>query len=641
MYYYEVGVEKKVIRSQGVLTYSSEAKLEIGSVVRLSIGKNEANGVVFRQVSKPKFKTKPISQIIYKQAVPRELVETGLWIAEYYQSDIPFVVNLLIPRGVQKNRRAKDSKSNKPPINTPPKLTKSQKSAVSKLASNKTTSILHGVTGSGKTRVYIERTKQVQKENRGVIILVPEIGLTSQLVDEFRSSFSDVFVIHSHLGESERHQTWLEISKTKSPIVVGARSALFAPVNKLGLIVIDEEHETSYKQDKTPKYHAVRVASFLASKQKAQLVLGSATPSVEDYHLARQRGAPIVEMSDTVHKFASSEIKLVDLKNKSNFGRLSKLLSKELIQSISDALNSRQQSLLFHNRRGSATSVVCTNCGWLAECPNCILPLTHHHDAHKLICHICNFRTNSPIACPKCKEPALLYKGFGTKQIVEEARKLFPKAKIARFDSDTKAKDSLEKRYDEIKRGDVDIIIGTQMIAKGLDLPKLNVVGVVVADMTLYLPDYSANERTFQLIHQVAGRVGRHSPDSKVFIQTYSPEHPAISNAVSRDYESFYNNEIEQRKLTKYPPFNFLLSATVERGKQATAIRSSTDFAKAIKTDFRNIEVLGPTPAFRERTPRGYRWQVVVKSKSRDDLLKIVKNLPDKWQFDIDPKNLL
>ena len=641
MYFYEIAVEKKVIRLQGALTYSSEAKLDIGTIVRVSIGKNFANGVVYRQVKKPEFKTKPVDEILDIGTVPAPLIRTASWISSYYQSDTPQIANLLLPRGAQKNRRKTEQKTAEHKQVTSSKLTEDQKTALKKLENTKGTTILHGVTGSGKTRIYIERAKKIVQSGKGVIILVPEIGLTSQLVNEFRQTFDQVFVLHSHLSESERHKTWIEISKTKKPIVIGARSALFAPVHNLGLIVIDEEHETSYKQDKTPRYHAVRVASKLAAEHNAQLILGSATPSVESYYLAKDRGAQIVEMNKTVIKNASADVTVVDLKNRQNFTPKSRLLSKKLITSIEEALKKNEQIMLFHNRRGSSTSVVCTSCGWLAECPSCYLPLTHHHDSHQLICHVCNYKTNTPISCPECKEAALLYKGFGTKQIVAEVSKLFPKASVARFDGDTKNDESLENRYDEIRSGKVDIIVGTQMVAKGLDLPKLNVVGVVLADMSLYLPDYSANERTFQLLYQVAGRVGRHSSDSKVIVQTYSPDHPAIEAAIGKNYLEFYKNEIEQRKLAKYPPFTFLLSLTVERSKPTTAIRSASDFVNVINKDFKDVEVLGPTPAFRERTPNGYRWQLVIKSKNRKNLNHIIEALPDKWQFDIDPANLL
>jgi primosomal protein N' (replication factor Y) len=642
MYFYEVGVEKKAIRNQGVLTYEHPDKLDVGTIVRVSIGRNFANGLIFSQVKKPTYKTKPIDSVIQPQAVPPQLIQTGIWMEKYYASDIPSIMTMILPRGANKSRRPNKSEAIAPREKTG-ELTSEQKDALNKLAkAGAQTSILHGVTGSGKTRVYIELAKIQQAKSRGVLILVPEIGLTSQLVSEFMSELSEVFVVHSHLGESARHQTWQDISTAKSPIVIGARSALFSPIHSLGMIVIDEEHETSYKQDKMPRYSAVRVASYLAKMHKCQLVLGSATPSIEDYHLAKERGAPIVEMKNTVQKDASAEVEVVDLKEKGNRSNSSHIFSKQLVEATAQALSQDEQVMLFHNRRGTSTSVLCENCGWLAECPNCYLPLTHHADKHKLICHICNFNMNSPISCPECKKPELNYKGFGTKQIVEEAQKLFPQARIARFDSDVRAAEQLEKRYDELRNGDIDIVIGTQMIAKGLDLPKLNVVGVVLADTSLYLPDYSANERTFQLLQQVSGRVGRHSSTSKVIIQTYSPDHPAIVAAANRDYQAFYGNEIAQRKLINYPPFCFLLSLHVERAGSSTALKAASDLAVSISNEIKGIEVLGPTPAFRERTPNGYRWQLVIKSKDRNKLTKIVNDyLPDRWHFDLDPVNLL
>lgn len=642
MHYYEVGVEKKAVKNQGVLTYHSEEALPIGTIVRVSIGRNFANGVVFAEAKRPPYKTKSISEVILPAAVPKELIATGKWMSQYYLADIPSVTTMLLPRGANKARRDLVTKKTKARAKTG-KLTDEQTSALAKLSkAGDQTAILHGVTGSGKTRVYIELTKKQQAKGKGVLVLVPEIGLTSQLVSEFMSELDEVFVMHSHLGESKRHQTWEAIAKAKSPVVIGARSALFTPIHNLGLIVVDEEHETAYKQDKMPRYHAVRVASFLAKQHGCQLVLGSATPSVEDYSMATERKAPIIEMKTTVNKEAKAKIDIVDLKDKKNRSSASFLFSKPLVDSMKQAIANDEQILLFHNCRGTATSVVCTNCGWLAKCPDCHLPLTFHHDQHILICHICNYRMDSLMACPSCNKPELMYKGFGTKQIVEEAKKLFIKARVARFDSDVSAKDQLEKRYEELRKGDIDIVVGTQMIAKGLDLPKLNLVGVVLADTNLYLPDYSANERTFQLLQQVAGRVGRHSSTSKVIIQTYTPEHPAVVAAANRDYSSFYDNEIAQRQLIKYPPYRFLLSLTVERAKQATAINAAQDLADKIKAIVSGVEILGPTPSFRERTANGYRWQLVIKSKDRSKLTTIVsQHLPDRWHFDLDPVNLL
>lgn len=643
MNYFEIATSKLVVSHQTTLTYQHDQDLKIGTIVRVPIGKTLATGIIVNRTKKPKFATKSIESVILTEVIPLELLQTMQWISNYYQTPLPQVVQTVLPAGLEKTRR--DSKKPtavaKRQQNDAP-LTAEQQAALKKLADTTSTAILHGVTGSGKTRVYVERSKEVISVDQGVIVLVPEIGLTSQLVADFSASFNDVFVMHSNLTESERHKIWLKITKSKAPIVIGARSALFSPIKKLGLIIIDEEHESSYKQDKSPKYHAVRVASVLAKQHQAQLILGSATPSVEDYYLADQSAAPIIKMPRPINKSYVVNTQTIDLREKKNFKKGSYIFSDVLIEAISGSLQKSKQILLFHNRRGSATSVVCTNCGYLASCPTCHIPLTHHHDIAKLICHVCNFNQSAPVFCPECKQPTLLYKGIGTKQIVEEAKKHFPSAQIARFDSDTKPGQQLAKRYQELYDGKVDIIVGTQMVAKGLDLPHLETVGVVLADTTLYLPDFSANERAFQLLYQVIGRVGRHNQSSEVIVQSYAPDHPAIDHALRRDYKSFYESEIADRQLIKYPPFRFLLQLVVERKSKDAVVKAADKFASVIRSDYPSVEVLGPSPAFYERSRSGYRWQIVVKSKSRAELVKIVKeSLPAKWQFTLDPINLL
>ena len=641
MHYYEVAVEDRGIKQLDTLTYQSVEPIPIGSVVRIEIRTKKANGVVMLACKKPRYPTKDIMQVLYPAAISPAHIKTMQWLRGYYATELGQVVSLFLPRGAHKKRRAGITATPHREKVALPMLSMKQKDALKTLIANPySTSVLHGITGSGKTRIYIERAKQVVAENRGVVFLVPEIGLTSQMVQEVEKQFSEVFVIHSNMGEAERHQQWQSIYESKNPVVIGPRSVLFSPIQNLGLIIIDEEHETSYKQDLSPKYHAVHAAAQLRSASKSQLILGSATPRIEDYYLAEKRKRPIITIDSRINPGHNVDIKVIDLKKRELLNKGSAILSGPLIDAIEQSLANDKQVLLFHNRRGSSTSVLCTDCGWVGLCPHCHAPLTHHADWQQLVCHICNHRQSIAVQCPDCKSAELHYKGFGTKQIQKEIEKLFPQASIARFDSDVSREDRLENRYSELHKGGVQVIIGTQVVAKGLDLPNLETVGVVLADTALYMPDYSANERAFQLLYQVLGRVGRHQSGT-VIVQTYTPEHAAIDAAIKHDYTRFYQQEIKERELLSYPPFAFLLQLSVTYANQSAAIKEAEKMASIIQKDFSEVLVLGPSPAFYEQTKKGFRWQIVVKSKQREKLLAIVDALPPRWQFDLDPINLL
>ncbi len=644
MNYYEIALNDRGLKKHQSLTYSSTEELNIGDVVEVPLKSRFKNGIVLEIVKQPKYKTKPISKVITDHAVQPHLIKLVSWISNYYAVDQGTAIGLTIPGGVNKKRhQAKAIKkitSNKP-LEKLPSLTKEQKNAIDTISRKNSSYLLRGITGSGKTRVYIEIAKKMRQKNLASIILVPEIGLTSQMINQFSEVFADeVFVIHSHLTEAQRHQLWNAIANSKCPIVVGPRSALFSPIKKLGLIVIDEEHETSYKQDVSPKYLSTRVASKLRELTKSTLILGSATPKVEDYFLASHRQGSIVEMMQPVNPKYQTSVKVIDIKDRSSFTS-NKWLSNELISATKKALKESRQVLLFHNRRGTSTSVVCRDCGWVAQCPNCDLPLTHHEDWGKLVCHICNHREGIISVCKNCSSSQLDYKGAGTKELVEACKKLFPNARIERFDSDVIGrKNQLEQRYDDLLKGNVDIIIGTQMVAKGLDLPKLALVGVVLADTSLYLPDFSASERTYQLINQVIGRAGRHRHGT-VVLQTYNPKSELIEYAIGDNWQAFYDKEMAERKLANYPPFTYLLKIVYEGKTDQEALSTSSRFAKMLIKQITDIELLGPSPAFHHKTRTGWRWQIVVKSKNRAKLTHIASNLPAKWQFDLDPINLL
>ncbi|MCL2869402.1 primosomal protein N' [Candidatus Saccharibacteria bacterium] len=640
MYYYEVVPSTKI--GSSFLTYHSSAKLPIGAIVEIPISKKMVVGVVFRLVQKPSFTTKPITKQIYQEPLPKHLVATAKWLSEYYVTPLPQVVQTILPRGTNKNRRLPKEVYEAVQLPGLPPLNQHQQTALNKIQKQQSnTVLLHGITGSGKTNIYIRLALDTLAAGKSAIILVPEIALLSQLTHNLAGYFPNVFVLHSGQTEAERHLQWQKIlQSTEATVVIGPRSALFAPVNNLGLIVVDEAHEPSYKQEQSPKYNALHVASFIAKQLNIKSVVGTATPPVVDYYLAQHNSAVVEIATQAVSTFKPPKITVVDLKNHDNL-RQHRFFSNQLLQSIEASLRAGRQCLIFHNRRGSAPLTICDKCGWQALCPKCLLPLTLHSDEYKLICHTCGKKYNMLTSCPECGNSHIVHRGVGTKLIEAELRKLFPKNTIARFDSDTPSQQSMQHLYNDVKSGKISIIIGTQTVAKGFDLPNLGTVGVVQADQGLALPDFSSEERAFQLLYQVIGRAGRSSNKSEVIIQTYQPENPIIVSGQAQDYASFYNYTINKRKLGNFPPFCYLLKLVISYKTEKAAITSAQALVQELrKVD--GVEVLGVTPAFHERLGGNYRWQIVVKSASRRKLLNVAQNLTSpRWQKDLDPGTLL
>ena len=505
-----------------------------------------------------------------------------------------------------------------------------------------TTKLLFGVTGSGKTNIYLKMAENALKRHSSTILLVPEIALTGQLVRVFQEIFGDkVVLIHSGQTEAERHLVFERILASDEPlIVVGPRSALFAPVNRLGLIIIDEEHEGTYFQENAPKYSAIRVASFMAKSAGASLVLGSATPTVDDYYLASRQEA-VVHLTEKAKSSAiKPEIRIIDFKDRDNFTK-NKYFSNSLLMAITNNLEQGRQTLIFHNRRGSSPLTICESCGEEILCPTCFLPLTLHADEYVLHCHTCGFSEKVPVACPKCGAPGLVHKGFGTKLLESELNKLFPRAKVRRFDADNKKGEGLDAQYLAVRDGEVDILVGTQTVAKGLDLPKLSTVGVVQADAGLSLPDYTAEERTFQLLTQVIGRVGRgHLDTAEVFIQTFRPEHPVLEFAANEDYLGFYSYMIKKRQKAGFPPFKFVMKLEITMKTEAIVLRKVRELVKRLSEDKRLV-VSPPQPGFHERTIKGYTWQIIVRSRARKALLDACTGIDKNFKITLDPPGLL
>ena len=645
MKYYLIAPAKTFHSSDNLLTYSSETPLKTGQNVETPLDRQSTIEIIVKNTTQPDFDTKSITKIIYEQPLPKKLVDALFWLSSYYRRPLSTVIQAALPRGITKNRRGKLLEApNITPIDNP--LNSAQRAAIRAIEENPANTILlHGITGSGKTNIYIELCARTLAKNQSAILLVPEIALTTQLVRNFQQHFKNITLLHSNLTESLRHQLWEKILTDNQPqVIIGPRSALFAPVQDLGLIIIDEAHEPAYHQEQNPKYSA----SLLAGKL-AKTVLGTATPLISDYYLCKSHNA-IVEVNQlAIESDKHTSISVIDLKDHSDFTK-SRILSNQLIESIKASLANHTQSMLFHNRRGTAPMTICDKCGWQALCPNCFLPLVLHADAFQMRCHTCARNFPVPTACPECKNASIHHKGFGTKLIEDELHRLFPSAKIARFDMDTDDDLKLTKIYDEVYRGDYDIIVGTQMIAKGFDFPRLTTLGIVQADAGLSLPDFSSEERTFQLITQVIGRAKRGHQNSNIFIQSFQPDHPIISLASQSDYASFYNYLVQKRQQSKLPPYSFLLKLSVTyKTETATVKNIRTLYKKVIQTAKQlqipenRIVVSPPMPAFHERTSTGYTWQLVIKAKSRQNLLDIFDHLPKNnyLHYDFDPISLL
>src|SRR6267143_1847437 len=455
------------------------------------------------------------------------------------------------------------------------------------------TFLLYGVTGSGKTEVYLQGITHALERGQGAIVLVPEISLTPQTVERFKSRFGSgrlqtlVAVLHSHLSAGERHDEWHKIRQGRARIVIGARSAIFAPVERLGLIIVDEEHENSYKQEEAPRYNARDVAVVRGQMEGAVVVLGSATPSMESYYNVRRGKYTSLELPVRVDEKRMPVVRVVDMRKENRKQKGTPIFSEQLKEAIHKRLDEKQQTILFLNRRGYSTSLQCTNCGYVAQCPNCSLALTYHRQAQQLRCHICNYQGSVPKICPEPKSgnPAIRYSGLGTERVEETLKKLFPHARIRRMDSDTlKRKDDYRRILGDFRVGKIDILVGTQMIAKGLHFPNVTLVGIIYADLSLLQPDFRAGERTFQLLTQVAGRAGRGEVEGEVFVQAFTPFHPAIQYARRHDFVSFYDQEIEFREQLKYPPVSRVALLTLKGRNEEKVKFSAAHLRKQVET---------------------------------------------------------
>ena len=496
--------------------------------------------------------------------------------------------------------------------------------------------LLHGITGSGKTEIYLQLIEMLIRQNRDAIVLVPEISLTTQMIERFRARFGDqIAVLHSKLSLGERYDEWKRIYSGEVKIAIGARSAVFAPFRNLGMIIIDEEHEHSYKSDYSPKYHAIEVAEVRCRANNALLIMGSATPSVESYRKSMDGEYQLIEMISRYNFNPLPKVNVIDMREELQQGNKS-IFSQTLYNEIKENLRRKEQTILFLNRRGYSTFISCRKCGFVVKCPHCEIALTYHKNIHHLTCHYCGQAQSPPTSCTKCGSKYIKYFGIGTERVETAARKYFPGAVVARLDLDTTTrKGSMEKILKDYGAGRIDLLIGTQMIAKGLDFPNVTLVGVIAADTSLNLPDFRASEKTFQLITQVSGRAGRGDRSGRVVIQTYEPNHFAIQHAANSDYLSFYEQEISLRRAFFYPPFSRLINIIFSGEDEGEVIRAAQEYTASLKNDLSkegidlSQTVYGPAPAHLAKIRQNFRWQLIIKSKAVDQsrLTGIINNI--------------
>ncbi|MDE3838466.1 primosomal protein N' [Bacillus methanolicus] len=524
----------------------------------------------------------------------------------------------------------------------PLKLTEDQAKAIGPILSSIENNehevfLLYGVTGSGKTEIYLQSIQNVIEKGKEAIVLVPEISLTPQMVTRFKGRFGDqVAVLHSGLSQGEKYDEWRKIQRKEVKVAVGARSAIFAPFENIGIIIIDEEHETSYKQEETPRYHARDVAIQRAKYHGCPVVLGSATPSLESFARAKKSVYHLLTLSNRMNNQALPAVEIVDMREELRSGNRS-MFSRVLLEKLKNRLEKNEQTVLLLNKRGYSSFVMCRSCGYVLNCPHCDISLTYHRFNEQMKCHYCGYEQHVPVLCPECQSDHIRYFGTGTQKVEEELAKILPEARVIRMDVDTTSrKGAHERLLNDFQEGKADILLGTQMIAKGLDFPNITLVGVLSADTMLHLPDFRSSEKTFQLLTQVSGRAGRHELEGEVVIQTYSPEHYSVELAGDQDYDRFYQKEMMIRKIHKYPPFYYISLVTVSHEQLMKVVSVTEKISTFLRSRLSNEAiVLGPVASPVPRINDRYRYQCLIKYKREPELGKALKAVLDRYQQEI------
>ena len=515
------------------------------------------------------------------------------------------------------------------------KLTEEQQNAFNKIDETINNNenkefLLYGVTGSGKTEIYLQLIEKIIQKNKTAIVLVPEISLTPQMVERFIARFGQekIAVLHSKLSIGERYDQWNKIKNGECKIVIGARSAIFAPIQNLGLIIIDEEHDSSYKSETNPRYNAKELAGYMAKKNNIPLVLGSATPDISTYYKAENNKIEMLKLTKRANESNLPKVDVIDLREELANGNRS-ILSRKLYEEIEKNLKDKKQTILFLNRRGYSTFVMCRDCGYTVKCKNCNITMTYHIKTNKLKCHYCGHEEKNLTECPECHSKNIKYFGTGTQRLEEDINKIFPEATTIRMDIDTVTrKNSHEEILNKFKNDNINILIGTQMVVKGHHFPNVTLVGVIAADSSLYIEDYRANERTFQILTQVAGRAGREKLPGRVIIQTYNPDNFAIECSKKQNYDEFYETEIELRKQLKYPPFCDIISIgltdTDNNKIKNVSERLYNNISRTIKNEKMDFNIYKPLPCPIDKIKNKYRWRIILKGKLNNKIIDII-----------------
>ncbi len=614
-----------------------QTELKVGQWVEVPFNKRSCKGIVIglqKEISDFAGETKEISGILAAgQQISEDLLNLTRWMAEYYCCSWGEALAAVVPWNVSARRRddnrsalpcAHDTEKLESSPNTFFNLTVDQKASLERVVLALTQAksevfLLHGVTASGKTEIYFRAIEAAVALGKSAILLVPEIALTPQLVEWSRVRFSgNVAVLHSALSVSERRQEWIRIEQGSASVVIGARSAIFAPLRRLGIVIVDEEHEPAYKQEETPRYHARDAAIQRGRLNGAVVVLGSATPSLESYEKAKKGEFQLLSLPQRVEKRTLPEVFVVDMREEARENRRFSIFSRKLRFAIEEVIKAGEQGILFINRRGFAPFVQCQSCGTVAGCRSCSVGLSFHSRLQKLVCHYCGYQLTPPAVCPQCREPALRYLGIGTQKVESELVRLFPAVRVARLDSDTTRKrGAYEKIFSQFKKGQLDFLVGTQMVAKGFDFPRVTLVGVASADVTLHLTDFRSSERTFNLLTQVAGRSGRGERPGKVIIQTFSPEHYAIQMARSQDYEGFFEKEMRYRLETRFPPAVHLVDILFKGKDELKVVQTGKEIMERLKQNGGGVfEIIGLSPCPIPRIRDQYYWHLLLRGES-------------------------
>lgn len=592
-----------------------------------------------------------------------EIFDLCKWISQYYVSPIGEVLKSALPPGINEKHIARGLKPTTTRLERREgihverlPLTADQSRALDSVCNARGfyPMLLHGVTGSGKTEIYMRAAEHFLERGKTSLILVPEIGLTPQLTDRFAARFpGKIAILHSALTKRQRIDEWLRIRAGETPIVIGTRSAVFAPLQNLGMIVVDEEHETSYKQEDVPRYHARDTAVMRAKLSNAAVILGSATPSMESFHNSQRAKYLRIPLTTRVEDRELPDVQIVNMREEYAAQGKQVVLSQRLLQALFTRLERQEQTMILLNRRGFAAFLLCRKCGFTFQCNSCSVALTYHRSIDKLLCHYCGLARRPPSRCPECDSEYIHYVGEGTERLEAEVRQLFPEARIGRLDRDTMRHiRDYERVLGGFRKGEIDVLVGTQMIAKGHDFPRVTLVGVIGADAPLALPDFRAAERTFQLLTQVAGRSGRGDQPGEVVIQSYFPDHYTFQLAVKQRFEDFYGQESRYRRAMFYPPFASLAGIMVTDRDPARAAGLARQIAEFLDSQRSNaIRILGPAPAPLERIKRVHRHQLLIKSSSRSTLHGILDRLQAYIEekkigatrviIDVDPVSLL